>query len=665
MTGYFSMRKQLFLFFVAVIILTLLPLSLMQFFARDGVRRNFALRSESKSKRIMSKIAYSVAGSKSLADRLAFFFGASFVGTNQYVLKYSRDQAETKALLSKILFESVIRPFFYNSLEDGVDVYASAVAFVPEATPEIGEFAPYFFRGNPEQPIRFSDLAKKNYDYTEWDWYKIPVATKKPYWSSPYEDLNGGGIMMITYSVPALVNDEVVAVVTVDISISALQRVLELENNKENSEGYCLLLMQNRYAVGSKSTWKNMPSREGVIDFLDLKNDAVKSKDKSMIRYIDYFFYSGQTLLNVLNEAPNLRYGQLLNKFRRNFKEMGVSIYDPELKTKTRYFFTPVEFFEDFIFVIATPEKVFSEGVRRLQRNMFYLFLGICIFVSPFILYLSKIGATPTMLLKRQADMFALGRFDYRLPEIKRGSFFKKLFGASYETAAVADALNNLGSQLQKSFGEIENTKREIIRRLALAAEYRDHDTGLHVVRVSGYVNIIAEKLGCSERDRELLKEAATMHDIGKIGIPDDILLKPGKMTREEFEVMKSHTVIGKKILSGSDSPLLWTAEKIAVSHHEKWNGSGYPYGLYGEAIPVEGRIVAVCDVFDALTSIRPYKEPWSFDKAMEYIKKESGSAFDPAIVELFIQSYESIKDIYERFSDGKTVIPDVQETDK
>lgn len=193
---------------------------------------------------------------------------------------------------------------------------------------------------------------------------------------------------------------------------------------------------------------------------------------------------------------------------------------------------------------------------------------------------------------------------------------------------------------------QLEESQFELIRRLGRAAEYRDNDTGSHIIRMSSFVRVLAEQLGYSSAEVALLQHASTMHDVGKISVPDTILLKPGPLTDQEWEVMKTHTTIGAELLSGSLSPLLQAAEKIALTHHEKWDGSGYPNRLKGEEIPVTGRMVAICDVFDALTSDRPYKRAWSPEEAMEEIVKESGTHFDPELVNQFVKIFPKIKDI-------------------
>ena len=198
---------------------------------------------------------------------------------------------------------------------------------------------------------------------------------------------------------------------------------------------------------------------------------------------------------------------------------------------------------------------------------------------------------------------------------------------------------------------EIEEARTEALKRLEAASEYRDNETGMHIMRMTNFAVAIAKTLGVPEHQRNLLYLTAPMHDVGKIGIPDAILLKPGKLTEEEFEVMKSHTEIGERLLHGKN-PMFDTARAIAMSHHENWDGSGYPRGLQGEGIPLLARICAIADVFDALTSRRPYKDAWTTKEAVAWIKGESGSKFEPALVEALESSLPEILRIRELFCD-------------
>jgi len=199
---------------------------------------------------------------------------------------------------------------------------------------------------------------------------------------------------------------------------------------------------------------------------------------------------------------------------------------------------------------------------------------------------------------------------------------------------------------------QLKSTRLQIIQKLGRAAEYKDNETGMHVIRMSHYSRILALACGSSEAWAEDLLNAAPMHDIGKIGIADSIMLKPDKLTDEEFAIMKQHPQIGAEILGESDVPLLQLARSVALHHHEKWDGSGYPFGLAGEAIPIEARIVALADVFDALTSERPYKKAWSVEAALQYVEEQSGRHFDPQLVSLFHQALPEILEVKQRFAE-------------
>lgn len=198
----------------------------------------------------------------------------------------------------------------------------------------------------------------------------------------------------------------------------------------------------------------------------------------------------------------------------------------------------------------------------------------------------------------------------------------------------------------RKAHEELKESYIDSIHRLVMAAEYKDEDTGDHIIRIGRYCSLMAEKLKLSEEFVDTIYYAAPMHDIGKIGIPDKILLKPGKLTHIEFETIKTHAQIGARLLSRSKSKILQMAHEIALTHHEKFNGKGYPNQLKGNDIPISGRIVAIADTFDALTSKRPYKEPYPPDVTFDILKKERAEQFDPDILDRFLQNYDEFLEI-------------------
>ena len=213
-------------------------------------------------------------------------------------------------------------------------------------------------------------------------------------------------------------------------------------------------------------------------------------------------------------------------------------------------------------------------------------------------------------------------------------------------------ALQQALEWLERSEKELRLSREETIQRLAIAAEYRDSSTAQHIQRMSHYCELLARRYGLSPERCDLIRTASPMHDIGKIGTPDHVLLKPGKFTPEEFKVITQHTEIGYRILAGSDSELLKVAALIAWTHHERFDGTGYPSGLKGETIPLEGRITAIADNFDALTTQRVYKPAYDFDHAKELMLKERGKHFDPELLDIFFDSMEEITRIYDQFAD-------------
>ena len=233
---------------------------------------------------------------------------------------------------------------------------------------------------------------------------------------------------------------------------------------------------------------------------------------------------------------------------------------------------------------------------------------------------------------------------------------------------------DDLELKVQQRTEQLQHAQEEVVHCLARAAEYRDNETGRHVIRVSRYVEIIARELGLPTSRVALIKQASTLHDMGKVGIPDAVLLKPGKLTNDEFSLMqrhceygadicshsvdggnslpKEHALMGVRLMESCTSPLLKMATRIAATHHEKWDGSGYPNGLCGEEIPIEGRITAVADVFDALSSKRPYKDAFPAEKCIAILKEGRGQHFDPQLVDLFFNRMDEVLEIRDQFAD-------------
>jgi len=248
-----------------------------------------------------------------------------------------------------------------------------------------------------------------------------------------------------------------------------------------------------------------------------------------------------------------------------------------------------------------------------------------------------------------------LGANDFLIKPVDKVEFLaraKNMLTLSQASRQLADRATWLAEEVRKATAEIVARERETVFRLCKAAEYRDPETGAHILRMAHYSQLIARGMGLSVDDQELLLEAAPMHDIGKVGIADKILLKPGRLDTEEFEVMKQHAIFGYELLQGSSSRVLQAGAEIARGHHEKFDGSGYPGGISGLDIPVFSRIVAVADVFDALTSERPYKKAWTLEAAVDFLVAGSGKHFDPDCVQAFLNAWESVMEIRNRYQE-------------
>ncbi len=232
----------------------------------------------------------------------------------------------------------------------------------------------------------------------------------------------------------------------------------------------------------------------------------------------------------------------------------------------------------------------------------------------------------------------------------------KNLLKLSDATRKLTNQAAWLAESVRVATQEVRERERETVMSLAKAAEYRDADTGMHIARMAHYSQLIAREMALSVEDQELLLDASTMHDIGKVAIPDRVLLKPGKLDPDELAVMQQHAAYGYELLKDSTSPLLKAGASIALGHHEKFDGSGYPQGLQGDAIPLFCRIVAVADVFDALTSSRPYKAAWPLERAVDYLRTGKGTHFDPQCVDAFLGAWSEVLAIRDRFADAPSV---------
>jgi putative two-component system response regulator len=298
-------------------------------------------------------------------------------------------------------------------------------------------------------------------------------------------------------------------------------------------------------------------------------------------------------------------------------------------------------------YMMPAPDGI--EFVRRFRK-------------IPGMLDVPVVMVTANTLAAVRYEALQAGATDFLTKPIDKNEFIARITNMAAlrrSQKLLADRAALLASEVERATATIVERERDTILRLTKAAEYRDPETGGHILRMAHYSRLIAAALGLDEDEQNAIFEAAPMHDIGKVGTPDYILLKPGRLSVEEFEIMKRHASIGHEILCDSASAILQTAAVIALSHHEKFDGSGYPNGLIGQAIPLYGRIVALADVFDALTSSRPYKPAWEVERAVTYVREHSGSHFDPACVDAFFAAWDGILAIRSCYDDGDETLPD------
>lgn len=295
----------------------------------------------------------------------------------------------------------------------------------------------------------------------------------------------------------------------------------------------------------------------------------------------------------------------------------------------------------DWFIVSTIPYSYIQSESKALMWNIIFIALICLLFAIPVSFIISFSISVPLSKLKNIMD------------EAKKGNLNIELTDNNCdEIAEMTLRFNDMISSIRLLIKENIDTQKEIVFKLGAVTEARSQETGNHIRRVAHYSNLIALKYGIPEEEAEILKIASTLHDIGKISIPDNILLKPGKLAEEEFNLMKTHTLIGYEILSSSDKPIWKIASIIALEHHEKYDGTGYPKGLARDQIGIHSRIVALADVFDALGTDRVYKKKWELSKIVDYIKEQRGKQFDPEIVDIFITNLDSIILIKDKLKD-------------
>ena len=617
-----SVKKQLLCYFFIFLLLIMLPfLFLPKIFGE--LRLDYAKKeAENQANVFQSELAMTMARNQNVADKLAFFF-------EHY------DGKLTKELVAEHLEQHIGNPEFNG-------VYGGSVSFIPDKTP-FGKYAPYCYRKKDGDGYKLTsmDLSSDEYNYVTKSWYKSSInAGGIAVWSYPYDDAFAGNELMITYSKPIVRNGTIIAFVTIDVLIDRFREMLLFDYVR--NEKYCFVLTPDGNAIGLPGDPDSMSKFYEYMDSHYSSDSLITFK--TALKDWNMIFIANQRNKSV--NKPNI-FDMKDDFFEKDNRYRAFIAKDLFIGKSSVYSIVPMRTPCSLLITVTSEAKLLPH-LTRVQRGV-SIFMLILITAFFLIFYFSGKAAEPFEQLVIQTEEFSGGNFEHRidLKNESAGVFLKP----SKEATKLVESFNSMGEKLRKSFGELEDTRQEILLKLMRASEYKDVDTGQHLKRISAYCTVIAEKLGFSDFQVKMLADASMMHDVGKIGIPDNVLLKPGKLTVEEFEIMKTHTKVGAGILSGSQSILLQMAEKIAASHHEKWNGKGYPLGLSGEDIPIEGRITAVCDIFDALISKRPYKEPWTFESALDYIKNESGISLDPDIVAVFLDSKDEIHQIVKKLN--------------
>lgn len=453
-------------------------------------------------------------------------------------------------------------------------------------------------------------LAYDGYDPRVRPWYISSKANKKLIWTEPYVFYTSKK-PGITTAAPIYDEDtNLQGVVGVDIEIDSLSKFIS--NLKISDNGKVFIMAKSLKMISFPITTNgkaNLTGKPRLLKIDEIEDTIAKEAYSQLIQRKKLDDLHKKIFLEFALDGKN--YHAMFLPFEMNDIKWVIGMYAPE---------------DDYLGLIKDNQKL---------NIILTILIGL---ISIYVAYLiSKMIAQPILRLENMAH--DLRELKLNTPSIEKSYFTE-----------INEAIN--------SFNMMKNSLKsayvDTLHRLALASEYKDRDTAEHIQRIGLASEVIGKCLGMNEHDLYVLKHASTMHDVGKLGIPDEILLKPAKLTPEEREIMMDHSMIGASILNNPSSEIMAVAREISLSHHEKWDGSGYPHKLKEDEIPLSARIVAVVDVFDALSSERCYKNAIPFEKAKNVIIKGKGKHFDPACVEAFLESYENIIKIYEMVDKSK-----------
>jgi HD-GYP domain-containing protein (c-di-GMP phosphodiesterase class II) len=420
-------------------------------------------------------------------------------------------------------------------------------------------------------------------------------------------------------------------------------------NSGSNSKnlGYAFIISETGQSISNPMLDERRPNYQWMGDIL-------LSQSKELASKVIEMRISQRKIINDINEVKNNDINDIKTKSKKikdlndKLKNSISSEFIDPFTYKKSYMFLSVIILEnirfsppqDWIIAVVYYDEMFTP-YRNFINTLFFLISLIFILIIIILIYKTSGSLTsPLEKLVKQSEAYSSGDFKAHLDDDK----------GTLEIVKLSKAFNVMGDEISHQIRQLNDTQLELVFYLSKAAEYRDTDTGMHLKRISEYSRLLAQKLGMDKEEINNIYHASALHDIGKIGIKDSILLKEGPLNDKERKIMQTHTIIGKKMLEGSKSPLLQMGSLIAGNHHEKWDGTGYPEGKKHDEIPIVARIVAICDVFDALISKRVYKDEWTMDDAINEIHKLSGTHFDPDLVDKFIELMPIIVKIKDKF---------------
>ena len=475
------------------------------------------------------------------------------------------------------------------------------------------------WKNSMQKEIAKEFIPEDKYDPRNRPWYIDAVKEKKLIWTDPYIFFTSKKPGITTASPIFDKNGNIKGVVGVDIAIDEISNFISKLKIGKNGKTFIINHNGDVIAYPDISKITQSIDQDNSIRLVKINEiddeicrkayEVLKEKNKTLNLYKSEF---------VSFKINNKNYHAMFSPFEDNQWPWLIGIYLPE---------------NDYLGVIK-------------KNDLFNVYISVIIMIIASIIGLIIARSILIPIAHLQKSAIAVKRYNFKT-SIKISSIYKEIQDTITSFEEMRIHLKEYRESNTSLTEKLKGAHIDTLFRLAVTAEYKDHDTASHIERVSGYCEVIATTLGIDKNHISLLKYASSMHDVGKLGVPDDILLKKGALTTEEREVMELHTIIGGNILKDPSSDIMKMSREIALTHHEKWDGTGYPNGLSGEDIPLNGRIVAIADVFDALVSKRCYRDALSIEEAKERIEEGRGTHFDPACVDAFLKSFRKILNVY------------------